>query len=188
MVETYLNKELAEAFGVDVLKWRRWSRDFLPPDPVAGSRSGHARRYSETDALTVFLAGLKLVGERKMSIPSARAAIQEIMPWLESKGLLPITGHKRRMGPGDPLNWEISVMTYENGAIYCQAKGILDWEKDPDQEGVYIERYKLEDINEPYRGADTSNLLNIPDAPIQSIVLSLTAEINEFRTMLGISA
>ena len=66
MVTFYQNRELSQKLGVKLAKWKRWSREFLPPDPLGGLQSGYARQYNLNDAFSVYLGGY-LVSELKFS-------------------------------------------------------------------------------------------------------------------------
>ena len=46
MIRFYLNRELSDRLGIRLSRWKRWSREFLPPDPLGGLQSGFARQYS----------------------------------------------------------------------------------------------------------------------------------------------
>ena len=85
MVKFYKNRELSEKFGVNLARWKRWSREFLPPDPLAGQQAGYARQYYVDDAFTVFVGG-HLVAELGFSIPEARAILTEAREWMNTKG------------------------------------------------------------------------------------------------------
>ncbi len=87
MINFYTNRELAQKFGLNLAKWKRWSREFLPPDPLGGLQSGFARQYTLKDAFRVYLAGF-LVSELKYSIPAAKEIIDDLTGWLESEEFL----------------------------------------------------------------------------------------------------
>ena len=50
MIKFYTNKELSRTFSINLAKWKRWSREFLPPDPLGGLQSGYARQYNLDEA------------------------------------------------------------------------------------------------------------------------------------------
>ena len=47
MIKFYTNRELSEKLSIGLSKWKRWSREFLPPDPLGGLQSGYARQYTQ---------------------------------------------------------------------------------------------------------------------------------------------
>jgi hypothetical protein len=85
MVKLFTARELAECLGINPAKWKRWVREFLPPDPLAGMQSGYARQFYVNDAFTVFLAG-HLVAELKFSISDARTILKDLSPWMRESG------------------------------------------------------------------------------------------------------
>lgn len=85
MLKYYTNRELARKLGLNLARWKRWSREFLPPDPLGGLQSGYARHYNPDEAFSVYLGG-HLVGELKFSIPEARQILQDLSQWLLDYG------------------------------------------------------------------------------------------------------
>jgi hypothetical protein len=81
MIKFYTNKELSQAFQINLAKWKRWSREFLPPDPLGGFQSGYARQYNLDEAFRVFLGG-HLVGDLKYTIPESRQILNDLNQWL----------------------------------------------------------------------------------------------------------
>ena len=81
MIRFYTNKELSQKFDINLARWKRWSREFLPPDPLGGLQSGYARQYSIDDAFTVVLGG-HLVGDLKFSVPEAKQILIDLNQWL----------------------------------------------------------------------------------------------------------
>ena len=81
MKKFHTNKELSQIFSINLAKWKRWSREFLPPDPLGGLQSGYARQYNLDEAFTVFFGG-HLVGNLKFTIPEARTILHDLHQWL----------------------------------------------------------------------------------------------------------
>lgn len=81
MIKFYTNKELSQKFNINLARWKRWSREFLPPDPLGGYRSGYARQYNPNEAFTVVLGG-HLVGDLKFSVPEAGQILRDLNQWL----------------------------------------------------------------------------------------------------------
>jgi hypothetical protein len=81
MLKFYTNKELSQIFSINLAKWKRWSREFLPPDPLGGLQSGYARQYNLDEVFTVFLGG-HLVANLKFTIPQSRHILQDLYQWL----------------------------------------------------------------------------------------------------------
>jgi len=81
MIKFYTNQELSQKLNITLARWKRWSREFLPPDPLGGLQSGYARQYNPDEAFAVFLGGY-LVGELKFTIPEARRILRDLNNWL----------------------------------------------------------------------------------------------------------
>jgi hypothetical protein len=85
MIKFFVNKELSQKLNINLAKWKRWSREFLPPDPLGGLQSGYARQYNPNEAFTVYLGGY-LVADLKFSIPEAKQILHDLRGWLGEKG------------------------------------------------------------------------------------------------------
>ncbi len=84
MIKFYLNRELADCLGFKLSRWKRWSREFLPPDPLGGLQSGFARQYNLADAFHVYLGG-HLVADLNFPIPETRVILEDLKPWARSQ-------------------------------------------------------------------------------------------------------
>jgi len=85
MIKFFTSRALSQRLEINLAKWKRWSREFLPPDPLGGMQSGYARQYNPDQAFTVYLGGL-LVADLKFTIPEAKQIIQDLQGWLAEKG------------------------------------------------------------------------------------------------------
>jgi hypothetical protein len=81
----YNSRYISDALGIKLAKWKRWTREFLPPDPLSGRQSGYARNFNIKDAFHVYLAGY-LVGTMSFSIPQARQILSDLGPSLKQRG------------------------------------------------------------------------------------------------------
>ena len=84
MIRFYTNQEHSRRLDIKLSRWKRWSREFLPPDPLGGLQSGYARQYNFDQAFTVYLGGF-LVSELKFTIPEARIILKDLHHWLAAK-------------------------------------------------------------------------------------------------------
>jgi hypothetical protein len=84
MFRFYLNRELSDRLGFKLSRWKRWSREFLPPDPLGGLQSGFARQYSPAEAFQVYLGG-HLVSNIKCSIPEAKKILEDLKEWISAQ-------------------------------------------------------------------------------------------------------
>ena len=85
MIKYFTNQVLSQKLSTNLAKWKRWSREFLPPDPLGGMQSGYARQYTPDEAFTVYLGGC-LVSHLNFSIPDTRQILQDLNPWLLASG------------------------------------------------------------------------------------------------------
>ena len=83
MIRFYSNRELSEKLAIKLSKWKRWSREFLPPDPLGGQQSGYARQYPLDQAFTVFLGG-HLGADLHFSIAEAKKILDDLNVWTAS--------------------------------------------------------------------------------------------------------
>ena len=93
-INFYTNRQLSRDLGINLAKWKRWSREFLPPDPLGGMQSGYARQYSMKEAFTVHLGGY-LVSGLRFSIPEARKILGDLSAWIENRFFTTLTGLTR---------------------------------------------------------------------------------------------
>lgn len=85
MIKFFTNREASKRLDINLSKWKRWSREFLPPDPLGGMQSGFARQYSPDGAFTVYFGG-HLVADLKFTIPEAKQIVKDLHSWLAEKG------------------------------------------------------------------------------------------------------
>jgi hypothetical protein len=85
VIKYFKNRMLAEKWKINLSKWKRWSREFLPPDPLGGLQSGYARQYSPDEAFTVRLGGI-LIADLKFSIAESRQILTDLDGWLTDTG------------------------------------------------------------------------------------------------------
>jgi hypothetical protein len=85
------SKYLSESLKIKTAKWKRWAREFLPPDPLGGYQSGYARQFSYKDAFRVFLGGY-LVAVLRLTIPETRQVLLDLDAWMKNQGLYSMPG------------------------------------------------------------------------------------------------
>ena len=100
MIKFYTNQELSRRFGIKLSRWKRWSREFLLPDPLGGLQSGYARQYNRDQAFTVYVGGF-LVAELKFTIPEARLILNDLHPWLVEKRFYANFSDREPVGKND---------------------------------------------------------------------------------------
>ena len=107
MIHYFTNREISIKLDINLARWKRWSRSFLPPDPLGGLQSGYARQYVFKDLFKVFLGG-HLLSHLKLSIPDAQKVLADLAPWLKKAGFLELNGSveklKAKAGLDNPLS------------------------------------------------------------------------------------
>ncbi len=81
----YNSQELSAMLEINISKWKRWVREFLPPDALGGFQSGYARQFTLKEAFRVFLGGI-LVSSLKYTVPEARRILDDLHSWLKAEG------------------------------------------------------------------------------------------------------
>jgi hypothetical protein len=135
MIRYYSNRDLARRLGVNLARWKRWSREFLPPDPLGGLQSGYARQYHPDEGFRLFLAGT-LVGEQKLTIPEARRALSDLEAWMAHAGMgfRPYAGPEDRPGEGSPsgvADAEVLILPVPGGAFSYRIRWYMSRRTEP---------------------------------------------------------
>lgn len=161
------NQELSKLFGHNLAKWKRWSREFLPPDPTAGLQCGVARKYTVEEAFTVFFGGY-LVGSLKFSIPESRQVLTDLVPWFQEMSFYP-------WGKGtDKKTWFINIRGADAGFQY-EITGVIGRACIDEEKNIYREEYVYRIIE-----GKNSGLVDL----LNSKKLSITHLIEVFRNKM----
>ena len=135
----YKSKELSERLGINLSKWKRWIREFLPPDPLGGLQSGYARQLNLRETFKVYLGGY-LVSDLKFSLPQARTILFDLSPWLRDHGFYNLHLDQLAKAADKSLNSLIFIShPLENGFAYT-IHDIKGYEQ-VDGEGGHLERF-----------------------------------------------
>ena len=171
MIKFFTNRELSDRLGIKLSKWKRWSREFLPPDPLGGMQSGYARQYHADQAFTVFLGG-HLVADLKFSIPEANQIIIDLNKWLSEKGFFfDLRGHS----------------VFDNGLDALIKKYIIfiRREKGPDKRFQFIYTARGVISNEPvqYKGFEIMKKLYVETSVNQGPGKPSEIDMNVVKTL-----
>jgi len=171
MIKFFTNRELSDRLGIKLSKWKRWSREFLPPDPLGGMQSGYARQYNPDQAFTVFLGG-HLVADLKFSIPEANQIIIDLNKWLSEKGFFfDLRGHS----------------VFDNGLDALIKKYIIfiRREKGPDKRFQFIYTARGVISNEPvqYKGFEIMKKLYVETSVNQGPEKPSEMDMNVVKTL-----
>ena len=93
MIQYFTNRELSQKLEINLARWKRWSRSFLPPDPLGGMQSGYARQYLFRDLFRVLLGG-HLLSLLKLSVAESMQVLDDLSPWLKKNGFFDWNGSR----------------------------------------------------------------------------------------------
>ena len=188
MLRFFTNRELSHKLLIPLAKWKRWSREFLPPDPLGGLQSGVARQYSVDQSLIVFIGG-HLVSELKTTIPEARQIMTDLHVLFKDIGAFVNT----RIHQEYPLGQQPSISNYS--ILFCRQESASNKElaftytirgltsrrqlKDGQQK-VFQEEY----VAVPISSSDHT-ILDVYDPHIN--ILSISALVDRFAKALQLN-
>lgn len=113
----YFNSRyLSEKLNVNLAKWKRWSREFLPPDPLGGLQSGYARQFNHREAFKIYLGGI-LVSMLRFSIPETRKILQHLDQTLEKQGVYTLNP---KSSPSSARDRWLLIYIMPEGRIECE--------------------------------------------------------------------
>jgi hypothetical protein len=139
-IPIFQNRELARRLGINLARWKRWSREFLPPDPLAGIQSGYARQYYLDDAFRVYLGGY-LVSHLHLAVPEARRVLADLTPWMKAEGLCFDLRGQLKNGQGASA-CEILLQKVAEGFAYRVRRRLERRLDDPGPPEIWKERWK----------------------------------------------
>jgi hypothetical protein len=113
----FKSRYISDALDIKLAKWKRWVREFLPPDPLSGRQSGYARNFNIRDAFHVYLAGY-LVGTVGFSVAQARQIMSDLEPSLKRRGYHVL--HPRGMSDDRNVFWVLIHRRSEGGFGYFE--------------------------------------------------------------------
>ncbi len=115
----FKSKDISIKLGINLAKWKRWSRDFLPPDPLGGLQSGVARQFNLRDVFKIYFGGY-LVGNLCFTIPEAVRILSDLSPWLKKNGFYELQAKTISARNGNGHHSYIYIHWYSNlHFAYC---------------------------------------------------------------------
>ena len=114
-------RQISSSLGVKLSTWKRWSREFLPPDPRARMRSGQTRFFSLNQTFEVYL-GAHLVSSLKFSIPEAREIIGGLRQWLRKNNIYPEAPDANAEALRRRQQLQVIIHEKEDGTFCCESK------------------------------------------------------------------
>ena len=135
------SKYLSQRLQINSAKWKRWTREFLPPDPLGGYQSGYARQFSYKDAFRVYLGG-HLVGVLRFTIPEARQILSDLESWIKKQGFFAIpAGNSKSNSETD----HIYIYNLENGKLAYAVRTVVAHQQDG--ASIHTETYCIKPEN-----------------------------------------
>lgn len=138
----YQSNELSIKLGINLAKWKRWSRYFLPPDPLGGLQSGVPRQFNLKDAFKVYFGGY-LVGELRFTIPDAVKISTDLSTWMKKNGLYNLQPQPRQELNGDSPRIFLYVHCCSNGRFAYTIRTVMAQARS-DSENCYQETFSQE--------------------------------------------
>ena len=178
----FSTKNVSLVLGQSQTKVRRWVKEFLPPDPEKGLRSGKTRKHQLNEVFKVFLGGY-LVTHMGFSVADARIILKDIIPLLTRKGLLPLSDAydtSLRTVEKNVERYDIHIMlTGTPRAFFYECRGLIREQHDLGG-GV-----KCEYISERFSGNHGPTLNPIVD---HVRILPISVLLQRFDTKLSVSS
>jgi hypothetical protein len=176
-----LNARQASAlFRVKLATWKRWSREFLPPDRKARMRSGQTRFFSLDQAFEVFL-GAHLISFLRYSIPEAKDIIGVLKAWLRKNGVYPQATDVSSETSRRMKQLQIIIHQKDDGTFCCESKHIVSVKPSIGQRVNIVEEiYEQEWLP----GATVEDMLRIRFVNFRVLEISKVRE--SFDQFLGI--
>jgi hypothetical protein len=132
----FSKRQIAWVLGETQTKVRRWAKEFLPPDPDKGLRSGKTRRHGLNEVFTVYLGG-HLVTKMDFSVLEAKTILKDLAHRMEREGLYPEKTSKyapKDRGEGNAMitRYDIHIMPTTIPRTFCyEFRGIIREQRSP---------------------------------------------------------
>lgn len=111
MQSFYDARKLSKKLNIPLARFKRWGREFLPPDNLGGFQTGYARQYNLNEAFKVYFGGF-LVHNAKLAIPQAKYVTEVLSPRLPNLyGLI---------SKNDFADLRLAVVVDDKGLILCK--------------------------------------------------------------------
>jgi hypothetical protein len=118
--------EFSELLNIPHTKSKRYTREFLGPDPEATIQSGHARLLNLREAFFVYL-GAHLVSDLNFTVHEAKIIIEKLKPWLIEFGLFPSDENSFQKTKSKIVTWKIFIYRTDTPFYFDYgAKGVIN--------------------------------------------------------------
>jgi hypothetical protein len=136
----YNSRYLSELAEINLAKWKRWVREFLPPDPLGGMQSGYARQLNLKDAFQVFLGG-HLVQSLKFSVAEARSILADLQEWLQQNGFFAMTANNLNFHSKDTVIHRLYIIPLDQKSFGYVIRSCAGSAANEDGDGQFFEKY-----------------------------------------------
>lgn len=129
MQSFYDGRTLAKKLNIPLARFKRWGREFLPPDNLGGFQSGYARQYNVNEAFRVYLGGF-LVHDAKLAIAQAR----EVMECLKDR----LPNLYGSLSESEYAELRLALVVNSKGRVLCkfQNGARVIWQDDDFEESI----------------------------------------------------
>ena len=122
--------EFSKLLGIQHTKAKRYTREFLGPNPSATIQSGHARILTLQETYLVYL-GAHLVSVHNFTVHEAKIIIGSLKPWLIEWGLFPGDDNKFQQTTSEVKSWKVSICrTHEPWYFAYLVEGLINLDDD----------------------------------------------------------
>jgi len=179
LIKYFTNRELSQQLEIKLAKWKRWSREFLPPDPLGGLQSGYARHYHPDEAFRVYLGGCFVAG-LKFSIPEAKRILSDLGAWLEKNGFCFNAEPLEKQEALEPAKrYLIRVFRNKEQMFWYEIRGIIAHQKQIYQDAeLNTELYEKTVINLMGIQQDESNVNYYKGVNISQLLIDFLKRLN----------
>ena len=154
----YNSRYLSHKLQINLAKWKRWVREFLPPDPLGGMQSGVTRQFNTKDAFKVYLGGY-LVGTLKFTIPDASIIIADLSPWLKTHGFFQIHARLPLNGANHMPRYYLFLYPRPGQSFLCNIRTMMSSEMIDAQNHIVQETFSQTQCGKSSNDADGSGLM-----------------------------
>ena len=117
--------EFSKLLDIQHTKAKRYTREFLGPDPAVTIQSGHARILSLQETYFVYL-GSHLVSDHNFTVHESKIIIESIKPYLIEWGLFPNDDGKFQKKTSEVKSWKVSIFRTNKPFFFAYlAEGVI---------------------------------------------------------------
>jgi hypothetical protein len=121
--------EFSELLDIPHTKAKRYTREFLGPDPEATIQSGRTRSLTLQQTFFVYI-GSHLVSDHNFTVYEAKIIIGDLKPWLIEFGLFPGDDNKFLQTFSEIKSWKVLIYRTDKPFEFAYlAEGVMSLDK-----------------------------------------------------------